>query len=373
MKIGIDTFGCGHGKSGLGSYLFSLVSKLTESDDLKFELFGSELDRYTYSSDSGFNYAGIKIKDSFEKECNWHKNHLNRFAKKHKYDAVLIPQTNLTLPVILKVKVIVVVNSMISEIIENNTNDTSLLLGTSVAVRNLQKAHKIIAASSHIKKDLEKLGIDGSKIAIVFNGIDHSHFYPHELVKESTVEIKPFAIRRPYFIYASSLVSSSKKHLELIRAFSLFKKKTNLPHRLVLAGTEGEIAGEVKKAARESEAASDIFITGFFPHDSFPELYAYSAGCVFPSVNEGVGLPVLEAMAIGIPVACSRGGALPEIAGNNVLYFDSDNIEEIEVALEKLSGDMELRKKLIEGGFEWSKRFSWEKTAERTIEILRSI
>ena len=106
----------------------------------------------------------------------------------------------------------------------------------------------------------------------------------------------------------------------------MFKEKTGLPHRLVLAGEEGAYAEEVQKAAFDSSAATEIFMTGYFPREGFPELYRNSEMCVFPSVNEGVGLPVLEAMATGIPVACAKAGALPEIAGNNVLFFVSDNI-----------------------------------------------
>lgn len=367
MKIGIDTFGCGHGKSGIGTYLLSLVANLQNTDELTFELFGSEQDRYTYSSDSNFKYRGIKLKDKFEKEVSWHKYWFNDFTRRRKYDAVLVPAAALMFPSKFKTKVIAVVNSIISESV---TVDSGLRGKTPVLIKNLSKAHRIIAASSHIKKDLEKLGIDGSKIAIVFNGINHSLFYPRDMVVQSTVEIKPFSIRRPYFVYASSMVSDSKKHIELISAFTRFKQKTGLPHRLVLAGSEGESTPSVKLAARSSLAARDIFITGFYPHDSFPELYSYSEGCVFPSVNEGVGLPVLEAMATGIPVFCSKMGALGEVAGNNALFFDSDNIDDIADCFEKIATDKELRKKLVEDGKQWAKRFSWEKTAQKTSEVI---
>ena len=96
-----------------------------------------------------------------------------------------------------------------------------------------------------------------------------------------------------------------------------------------------------------------------------------SEGCLFPSVNEGVGLPVLEAMATGVPVACSNSGALPEIAGSNAIYFDSDNIEQMAATIEQLALDSALRKKLIEGGIDWTKRFTWEKTAEKTVQVLK--
>ena len=94
---------------------------------------------------------------------------------------------------------------------------------------------------------------------------------------------------------------------------------------------------------------------------------------IVPSVNEGVGLPILEAMACGIPVACSREGALPEIAGSHALYFDPDNVEESAATLERIVTDKELRIKLVEGGLDWTRRFSWERTATRTLEVLLSV
>ena len=122
-----------------------------------------------------------------------------------------------------------------------------------------------------------------------------------------------------------------------------------------------------------SPYASDIFITGYFPHESFPALYAGSEGCLFPSEIEGVGLPVLEAMATGVPVACSKAGALQEIAGEKAILFDSSNIEEIAASIEKIAVDNKLRKKMIKEGVEWAKKFDWQQTATETLEVLKSV
>ena len=239
--------------------------------------------------------------------------------------------------------------------------------------KGILHAHKLIAASNFIKDDLVKLGVSADKITVIHNGIDHSLFFPKAMGEDEVLDIKPFAIKRPYFIYASRLLGPEKKHTELIQAFSLFKQKTGLPHRLVLAGSDGPYAEEVHKAALESPFASDIFITGYFPHESFPLLYRGAEACLFPSVSEGVGLPVLEAMATGLPVACAKAGALPEIAGEHVLYFDSDNTEEMALCMERLVSDANLSQKLVAGGIEWAARFSWEKTAQETLAVLQSV
>ena len=369
MKVGIDTFGCGHGRSGLGSYLNSLVQHLKNDDTVQYELFGAEIDRYTYGSENDVAYKSISLPDSLVAERAWHLFAANLFAKKQKYDAVLYPAAAHMLPFAFTVPGVAIVNDLVSEFFLSK-KDTK----HEVHVKHtLNRAARIIAASHCIKRDLERLGIKSDRISVIHNGVDHSMFYPRELLSPNLVDIKPFAIQRPYFIYASRLSSPSKKHIELIKAFTLFKERTHLPHRLVLAGSEDAYSEEVHKAVFSSHSASDIFVTGFFPHESFPELYSGSDGCIFPSVSEGVGLPVLEAMATGVPVACSKSGALPEIAGEHALFFDSDNIEQMADALTTLATDKKTKEALVSGGLEWSKRFSWERTATLIQEVLQSV
>lgn len=366
MKVGIDTFGCGHGQSGLSSYLDSLVTNLKNDGDIEYELFGSEIDRYTYGAENGFKYAAVTIPDVRRIKSLWHYFGVNFFASRHKYDAVLYTAAAHLLPLFYTIPGVAVINDVLSELYAEqvlSSKEFRVLIG-------LKNASRIIAASRFIRDDLEKIGINGNKIEVIHNGIDHSQFYPREMLSSDFVDIKPFAIKRPYFIYASRMSSQTKKHVELIRAFTKFKKRTKLPHRLVLAGSEGLYFDSVKKAAAESDFASDIFITGFFPHEHFPELYSGSEGCLFPSVNEGVGLPVLEAMATGVPVACSNAGALSEIAGNNAIFFDSDDINQMADAIESLASDKNLRTRLRSGGIERAKNFSWKKTAEKTKKVL---
>ena len=369
MKVGIDTFGCNHGKSGIGSYLDSLTENLHNDEEFEFELFGAEIDRYTFGANNGFKYAAVALPDSRKIKRIWHYTCVNFFAKKRKYDVVLYPAGAHYIPLFCNVPGVAVVNDVVSEVYASeiiSSKALRLLVG-------LKNASRIIVASQFIRKDLEKLGINEDKIIVIHNGIDHSEFYPRQMLSQNIIDIKPFAIQRPYFIYPSRLSNATKKHVELIKAFSKFKEKTGLPHRLVLAGSDGDYSSFVRDAVLKSSCSSDIFITGFFPHENFPMLYSGSEGCIFPSINEGVGLPVLEAMATGIPVACSNSGALSEIAGNNAIYFDSDNIDQMAESIEKIACDNELRKKLISGGIEWTKRFSWEKTAKKTIDVLNDV
>ena len=367
MRIAIDTLGGDHGKSGFGSYIYYFISNLPADKDFELELFGTEEDRYTYTSGTEIPYSAIKLLETPKALRRWYKIHSNAFIRKHKYDVVIYPSASRMLPKNFKHhKGIAVINSIMSSELENCDSSSKRQLR-----KGLHRVHKIIAASNYIKSDLVKLGIAEEKISVIHNGIDHKLFFPMaELFDDEIVDVKPFAIKKPYFVYGSSLSSPEKKHIELIKAFELFKKNTGLPHRLVLAGNDGPYAEEIHKAAFDSPFASDIFLTGFFPHENFARLYAGSEACLFPSVNEGVGLPILEAMACGIPVLCSEKGALKEIGGTAPLYFDPDDIDQTATCLQKVVEDSDLRENMITDSIMWANEFNWEETVKKTLEIL---
>ena len=366
MLIGIDTFGADHGRSGIGLYLLSLLSKLPKLDSISYELFGSEIDRYNFTTSNNFSFTGISIPDSVLSEFIWHLTRASSFSVKRGYDVTLYSAGGRFLPTKFKVPGVAVVNDVISELPSFNQGS----FFAKKIKKGFMNCTKIIVASQFIKKELVSMSINPEKIEVIHNGIDHSLFYPRTELTGDVVEIKPFAIKRPYFIYAAKLQGPAKKHVELIRAFSVFKKKTGLPHRLILAGGAGPYFDTVHKEVIDSPYASDIFLTGFFPHENLSELYSCADACIVPSVGEGVGMPVLEAMASGVPVACAKAGALPEIAGSNALFFSPDDIGSMADAMETIILDKTLREKLHADGIAWAKRFSWEKTASKTLEVL---
>lgn len=365
MKIGIDSFGCNHGQSGVGAYLLNFIKNIPEDSPFDFELFGLEIDRYTYTGDTEIPFSSVRINENPKTIKRWHKRRLRSFCKKNKYDAVLFPAAMQVLPGKIKSKSILVLNGTYSTI--SNRKERKRLK------KAFNNATLIIAASYYIKDDLLQSGFDGSKIIVIHNGIDHKIFFPLEDLDQEFVDIKPFAIKRPYFIYSSRLSGSDKKHIELIKAFEIFKKRTNYPHRLVLTGSDGEYSEKIHQAAYNSEYASEILITGHFPQESLKQLYCGSTACVFPAVNEGVGLPVIEAMACGVPVLCSNLGALVEMAGMGPLYFDSDDIEEIAVDMQKVVEEKDLTKMMIQKGFEESRRINWETTIKETLTAIEKI
>lgn len=368
MKIGIDTLGCNHSQSGQGSYLLYFLSNLPEDKDYQFELFGNEVDRYVYTTDNGLKFSSVIVKDNIKSEKKWHKHKAWKFYKKNKYDLVIYPAAELMLPKKFKIPGIAVLNSSVSKISENLSRKEKRNLK-----KGLSNVQHIIAGSEYIKNDLIENGFESDKITVILNGIDHKMFFPSIDLDSDYVDVKPFSIKRPYFVYGSRLSDAGKKHIELIKAFELLKQRTNYPHRLVIAGSEGDYSDIIHDAVYKSPAASDILITGYFPHESFSKLYAGATACVFPAVNDGTGLSIIEAMACGIPVLCSSAGALPEIGGSIPLYFDSDNIEEIADIMQKVIEDDEIYKNKSVAGLEWAKKYNWEAAVKKTLDVAKNI
>ncbi|MDR3312806.1 MAG: glycosyltransferase family 4 protein, partial [Spirochaetaceae bacterium] len=356
-RIGIDTFGCDHGRSGIGSYVRSFVTSIPPETHAQIELFGPEIDRYTYNSERrDILFRGISLPDNLRAERMWHSFFARGIIKKARYDVVLYAAATRVLPPPFKIPSVAVVNDVFSK----NLFSADGYYYEHIKAR-LAKASRIIAVSQYIQKDLVNLGFDLEKITVIYAGIEHNLFYPRNKGDEAAVDIKPFAIRKPYLIYPSRVYGTSKKHVELVRAFNLFKAKTGLPHRLVLAGAFGSpgldlLTGEIA----QSPYACDIFLTGYFPHASLPLLYANADACVFPAQQEGIGLPVIEAMTCGIPVTCARSGALPEMTGGHAHFFDCDSVEDMALAMEKILEDTAFREKLIADGIAWTNRFSWK-------------
>jgi glycosyltransferase involved in cell wall biosynthesis len=214
------------------------------------------------------------------------------------------------------------------------------------------------------------LNVKESKIEVVPNGVDHSAFYPRPRNEESVVLIQPFSFRRPYILYASRLDHPVKNHVKLIEAFGIFKERTRYPHRLVLAGGDSNQAETVKGAAAASKYRTDIFFTGHFPSSSLPELYSGADFVVFPSMYEGFGLGILEAMASGVPVACARAASLPEAAGHAALYFDPRDAEDMADRMVNLTTNRDLARELRQKGLERAKAFSWDGCIKKTLALI---
>jgi glycosyltransferase involved in cell wall biosynthesis len=373
MKIGIDTFASASGRSGIGVYLVEILRRIPPSGN-QYELFGWDFDRFAYTEAAP--HCEFVPRCGFSgRTANtlWHILKYPEFARDRAYGACFFPAAHRRIPNRSPCPSIGTIHDMAAYWGPRKTRESlgviRMLLPN--AIRSLDR---VIAVSEWVKKELmELLHVKETKIEVIPNGVDHSLFYPRKRTDESVVLIQPFSFRRPYILYASRIDYPVKNHIKLIEAFGIFKDRTRYPHRLVLAGREGNRADRVKDAAAASKYRNDIFFTGHFPTTSLPELYAGADFVVFPSMYEGFGLGVLEAMASGVPVACARAASLPETAEHAALYFDPADAEDMADRMVTITSNRDLARECRAKGIERAKEFSWDICAEKTLTLLEKL
>jgi len=372
MKIGLDTFACNGGKSAVGMYLTQFLKHIPPSGESQVELFGWEYDRYAYS-EAAPNLEFIPQCSVHGGTANslWHIYKYPKFVSTRQYDVCFFPAAHRCIPYKSPCPTIGVVHDMAAYWgkVKTKTNIDAFL--KMILPNMLRRLDIVIAVSQWVKQELvDKAHVKQNRIIVVPNGIDHSSFYPRQRNEESVLLIQPFSFRRPYVLCVSRIDHPIKNHIRLIEAFGIFKERTKYPHRLVLAGADSNNAHLVKEAADASAWRNDIFFTGHFSEKNLPELYAGADFVVIPSMYEGFGTGVLEAMACGVPVICARAASLPETAEHAALYFDPVNAEDMADRMVTVSTDRNIYNECRNLGLERVKEFSWEKCIERTLQLI---
>jgi glycosyltransferase involved in cell wall biosynthesis len=371
MKIGIDTFACENGQSAIGAYLMHILRR-TPPSGANFELFGWEYDRFTYS-EAAPNLEFIPQCSINGRYANyiWHALSYPNLAQSRTWNGCFFPAAHKSLPINSPCPTVGVVHDL-APWWERKNRQQLKVLARMILPSALRRLDRIIAVSHWVKQELMDItGAKENRIEVVPNGIDTQAFYPRPRGEESVVLIQPFSFRRPYVLYASRIEHPVKNHIKLIEAFGIFKERTKYPHRLVLAGVDSRGADKVKDAAGASPHRKDIFFTGYFPIKSLPELYSGADIVVIPSMYEGFGTGVLEAMASGVPAACARAASLPETADHAALYFDPSNAEDMADRMVTLTANRDVHRECRRLGLEQAQKFSWDACANRTLEIIQ--
>jgi glycosyltransferase involved in cell wall biosynthesis len=232
------------------------------------------------------------------------------------------------------------------------------------------KARQIIAVSESTKQAItEKFNFNPNKIKVTYEGVDDRFQMTENNGIISDVKSK-FGITQPYIFFVG--VWRNHKNIEnLIKAYNLLKKQSDLPHQLVLGGREDLHYTEVRKEIEKSEFRKDIITTGFIEDNDLPSLYQGADLFVIPSFIEGFGLIAIEAQNCGCPVVSSNTTSLPEVLADSALYFDPNKVEGMAKVITKVLQNKNLQQELKTKGKENIKRFSWRKCAEQTLEIYK--
>lgn len=221
--------------------------------------------------------------------------------------------------------------------------------------RQAAEADAIITVSEFTAGQVhELLGVERSRIHVVHHGI--------------SVRTAVEAPREEIILHVGA-IQHRKNLSRLIAAF----ETVSPPWRLVLAGSNGYGAHEILRRIESSPARERIVVPGYVTEQVLATLYARATIFAFPSLDEGFGMPVLEAMSMGLPVLTSNRSALPEVAGDAALLVDPFDTEALASALRNLTTDVDLRARLSKLGIERARRFSWKAAVDRTWEVYREL
>ncbi len=240
-----------------------------------------------------------------------------------------------------------------------------------VVPRSVRRAGALIADSAHTARDLhEQWGIPPERISVVQGAVDHSRFRPVSDPAATAARAKYGLGERPY-ILALSRLEPRKNFARLIEAFSLARQEAAIPHRLVIAGGKGWLYESIFARVQELGLAGEVHFPGFIADEDLPALYSGAEFFAYPSLYEGFGLPVVEALACGVPVLTGDNSCLPEAGGPGALYVQAESVESIAAGLLRLAQDAALRAQLRTAGLAHAAQFTWERSAAQLMAAYR--
>lgn len=229
----------------------------------------------------------------------------------------------------------------------------------------INHAKHIITPSQYTKKDIVKnFGLDPKKITVIYHGYNDKLYKPR---------IYPKKENNPYIFFVGRL--EHKKNITgIIKTYELLRREPKITHKLVLAGKPGYGYEDYLKikATLPENVRNDIIELGYIPEIELASWMKNADVFFFPSFFEGFGLPVIEAMACGVPVVTSKSTSIPEIAGSAAILINPQKPFEMAVALSKLINNQNIKRSLISKGKVRASLFSWAKSAEQTLEILEN-
>jgi len=233
-----------------------------------------------------------------------------------------------------------------------------------------RKARRIITDSEFTRDTLvEKFGIPAGKITAIPWGVDAT-FRPDVSVAEVKRMRQKYRLPQVFAFYPAN-TWPHKNHPRLVQAIGLLQKKYRSDCKLVLCGRPQWGHDALLSALKAYDLQGDVLILGYVPAEDLPALYHTASLLVYPSLFEGFGIPLVEAMSCGCPIVCSNTTSLPELVGDAAVLVNPYDVEGLANAIWRVLNDRDLRADLVAKELARARHFSWEKAARQTLQVYR--
>lgn len=296
---------------------------------------------------------------------------LPKYFKENNFDLYHSPGH--ILPYFTSIPCIVTIHDLIALDFPNLCQYETALYYNLFLPKSIEKSIKILAVSNTIKKDIitKFPKIKENKIEVIHHGV-------HKRFRETTSSSGLESVRTKYdlpshFLLFVGNLEPKKNINKIIEAFIILKQNPEFNAKLVIVGKKGWKYQSIFELIKKHDIQEDVHFCGYVNEEDLPFIYTLADIFLFPSLYEGFGLPVLEAMACGCPVIVSKLGALPEISGNICPQVNPHNSVEIALTIDNLLQNKGLRNAQIELGLQWSDKFQWKISAKKTMDLYHSV
>ena len=348
-------------KTGVGWYIFNIVKGLVQNNKKDYTAeFINFMNRHNVKEQINYDvkikqnkFIPYKVYDILTQKLKISHN----FLLGTKSD--IYHFFNFTIPKNIKGKVIITIYDTVFFSAPETMGDMKAISEYKYAA---ERSDLIITISESAKSDIIKhFNVDEKKIQIVTPGIDlQKYSYNYTDIELENVR-KKYDLPQNYILYLGTI--EPRKNIErIVKAFKKYKKEVKDDLKLVIVGNKGWKYNNIMKLIESM--GTDIIITGYIDEEDKIPIYKLAQFFTFPSLYEGFGMPVLEAMAAGVPVVTSNVSSLPEVAGDAAILVDPLSEDEIFEAYKKILSDKQLQREMIEKGLEQAKKFQWKKSVE---------
>lgn len=294
-----------------------------------------------------------------------------------KYGIELLHCTSNTAPLAVSVPLVITLHDIIYLEKWNFTRGTSYQIAGNLYRRinvppAVNKAAKIVTVSDYEKTQIENyFKYDDGKVVTIYNGVGERFNRVTDREVLSSIR-KKYKLPEKYVFFLGN--TEPKKNVEgVMRALSYLRRQNRLNFTLLMLDIDRKYLNLVADYIEDKAVLDHISFTGYVPNQELPAIYSMASLFLYPSLRESFGIPILEAMACGVPVITSNTSAMPEVAGDAAVLINPENPEELGENILRVLEDDNLRQRLVEKGLVQFKKFSWKNNARQTLDLYRNV
>lgn len=367
MRIGIDFTSAARERAGIGRYTRELIRALSQRDHASQYVLFVPRDAHSallqFDWPENFSIARVPLTERVLAAL-WHRARVPVPVETFIGAVDLFYSPDFLLPPTRARRTIVTVHDLSYVRVPECFPEPLLRYLNRAVPQALQRADLILADAESTKQDLADVYcVPPEKIQVLYSGVD-TRFRP-DVAEEAKSRVRALTHDKPYLLSVGT-IQPRKNYVRLIEAFGQLAAQfvtRNSQLQLVICGGRGWMYDQVYQTVERLALRERVLFTDFVSDNDLPALYALATLFVYPSLYEGFGLPIAEAMACGAPVISSTSSSLPEVAGDAALYFDPYDVDALAEAMHRALSDESLRANQRAKGFAQVKKFSWEKAA----------